>query len=147
MWIYCNINFKWNYKFFAQVENGAQILDVNMDEGLLDSHAAMYRFLNLVSTEPDICKVSIIHLYSCVHHFNQVCYTVPHSHWESIHWENNFVLFVWAELSTFMVLWILRAFKNLSFQLRLASFILCQYYSYTFLKIYLRTIFFSKDHL
>lgn len=43
----------------TQVENGAQILDVNMDEGLLDSHAAMYRFLNLVSTEPDICKVPV----------------------------------------------------------------------------------------
>lgn len=42
-----------------QVENGAQILDVNMDEGLLDGKAAMTRFLNLVATEPDICKVPI----------------------------------------------------------------------------------------
>ncbi|KAK7077289.1 hypothetical protein SK128_014227 [Halocaridina rubra] len=43
----------------TQVENGAQILDVNMDEGLLDGVAAMTRFLNLVATEPDICKVPI----------------------------------------------------------------------------------------
>ncbi|KAG0720022.1 Methionine synthase [Chionoecetes opilio] len=38
------------------VENGAQILDVNMDEGLLDGQAAMHRFLNLISSEPDICR-------------------------------------------------------------------------------------------
>lgn len=43
----------------TQVENGAQILDVNMDEGLLDGKAAMTRFLNLITTEPDICKVPI----------------------------------------------------------------------------------------
>ncbi|KAK3879260.1 hypothetical protein Pcinc_016153, partial [Petrolisthes cinctipes] len=43
----------------TQVENGAQVLDVNMDEGLLDGKAAMTRFLNLVATEPDICKVPI----------------------------------------------------------------------------------------
>jgi 5-methyltetrahydrofolate--homocysteine methyltransferase len=41
-----------------QVEGGAQILDVNMDEGLLDSHAAMVEFLNLVMSEPDIAKVA-----------------------------------------------------------------------------------------
>ncbi|XP_042865202.1 methionine synthase-like isoform X2 [Penaeus japonicus] len=41
----------------AQVENGAQVLDINMDEGLLDGKAAMSRFLNLIATEPDICKV------------------------------------------------------------------------------------------
>lgn len=40
-----------------QVENGAQILDVNMDEGLLDGKAAMTRFLNLVATEPEAAKV------------------------------------------------------------------------------------------
>lgn len=47
-------------KYFAwpQVENGAQVLDINMDEGLLDGKAAMSRFLNLIATEPDICKVS-----------------------------------------------------------------------------------------
>src|SRR6185436_9574721 len=38
----------------SQVENGAQILDVNMDEGLLDSEKAMTTFLNLIATEPDI---------------------------------------------------------------------------------------------
>jgi len=41
-----------------QVENGAQILDVNMDEGMLDSKDAMTKFINLISSEPDIAKVS-----------------------------------------------------------------------------------------
>ena len=40
-----------------QVEGGAQIIDVNMDEGMLDSAAAMTRFLNLIAAEPDIAKV------------------------------------------------------------------------------------------
>jgi 5-methyltetrahydrofolate--homocysteine methyltransferase len=40
-----------------QVENGAQIIDVNMDEGMLDSQAAMQRFLNLAAAEPDIARV------------------------------------------------------------------------------------------
>jgi 5-methyltetrahydrofolate--homocysteine methyltransferase len=40
-----------------QVENGAQIIDVNMDEGMLDSRAAMVRFLNLLAAEPDISRV------------------------------------------------------------------------------------------
>jgi len=43
-----------------QVANGAQILDVNMDEGLLDSEAAMVTFLNLVAAEPDIARVPIM---------------------------------------------------------------------------------------
>jgi 5-methyltetrahydrofolate--homocysteine methyltransferase len=43
-----------------QVENGAQILDVNMDEGLLDSEKAMVTFLNLVAAEPDIARVPIM---------------------------------------------------------------------------------------
>lgn len=43
-----------------QVENGAQIIDINMDEGMLDSEAAMVRFLNLVAAEPDICRVPIM---------------------------------------------------------------------------------------
>lgn len=43
-----------------QVENGAQIIDVNMDEGMLDSEAAMVRFLNLVATEPDIARVPVM---------------------------------------------------------------------------------------
>ena len=38
-----------------QVEGGAQIVDVNMDEGMLDSKAAMEKFLRLVASEPDIC--------------------------------------------------------------------------------------------
>jgi len=44
----------------SQVENGAQIIDVNMDEGLLDSEAAMTRFLNLIAAEPDIAKVPVM---------------------------------------------------------------------------------------
>ncbi len=43
-----------------QVENGAQIIDVNMDEGMLDSRAAMERFLRLVATEPDIARVPVM---------------------------------------------------------------------------------------
>jgi 5-methyltetrahydrofolate--homocysteine methyltransferase len=43
-----------------QVENGAQIIDVNMDEGLLDSEAAMVTFLNLVAAEPDISRVPVM---------------------------------------------------------------------------------------
>ena len=43
-----------------QVENGAQVIDVNMDEGLLDSEAAMRTFLNLVAAEPDIARVPIM---------------------------------------------------------------------------------------
>jgi 5-methyltetrahydrofolate--homocysteine methyltransferase len=43
-----------------QVENGAQIIDVNMDEGLLDAEAAMVRFLNLIAAEPDIARVPIM---------------------------------------------------------------------------------------
>ena len=43
-----------------QVENGAQILDVNMDEGLIDSEAAMVRFLNLIASEPDIARIPVM---------------------------------------------------------------------------------------
>src|SRR5262245_39238451 len=43
-----------------QVENGAQIIDVNMDEGLLDSEKAMVTFLNLVASEPDIARVPVM---------------------------------------------------------------------------------------
>ena len=43
-----------------QVENGAQMIDVNMDEGMLDSRAAMSRFLSLVVSEPDICRVPVM---------------------------------------------------------------------------------------
>jgi 5-methyltetrahydrofolate--homocysteine methyltransferase len=44
----------------SQVENGAQIIDVNMDEGMLDSKAAMVRFLNLMASEPDISRVPVM---------------------------------------------------------------------------------------
>ena len=44
----------------TQVENGAQIVDVNMDEGMLDGEAAMVRFLQLAATEPDIAKVPLM---------------------------------------------------------------------------------------
>jgi 5-methyltetrahydrofolate--homocysteine methyltransferase len=43
-----------------QVENGAQIIDVNMDEGMLDSKAAMVKYLNLIASEPDISRVPIM---------------------------------------------------------------------------------------
>ena len=43
-----------------QVENGAQIIDINMDEGMLDSKAAMVRFLNLIAAEPDIARVPVM---------------------------------------------------------------------------------------
>jgi 5-methyltetrahydrofolate--homocysteine methyltransferase len=43
-----------------QVENGAQIIDINMDDGLIDGKAAMVRFLNLIAAEPDIARVPIM---------------------------------------------------------------------------------------
>ena len=43
-----------------QVENGAQVIDVCMDEGMIDGVAAMTRFLNLIGSEPDICKVPLM---------------------------------------------------------------------------------------
>jgi 5-methyltetrahydrofolate--homocysteine methyltransferase len=43
-----------------QVENGAQVLDINMDEGMLDAEKAMVRFLNLIAGEPDIARVPIM---------------------------------------------------------------------------------------
>ena len=43
-----------------QVANGAQILDVNMDEGLIDSEKAMTRFLNLIAAEPDIARIPVM---------------------------------------------------------------------------------------
>ncbi|GAA4651491.1 methionine synthase [Kistimonas scapharcae] len=44
----------------TQVENGAQVIDINMDEGMLDSLQAMVRFLNLIASEPDISRVPIM---------------------------------------------------------------------------------------
>jgi 5-methyltetrahydrofolate--homocysteine methyltransferase len=43
-----------------QMENGAQVIDVCMDEGMIDGVAAMVRFLNLIASEPDICKVPVM---------------------------------------------------------------------------------------
>ncbi len=43
-----------------QVENGAQVIDINMDEAMLDSKAAMVRFLNLIASEPDISRLPIM---------------------------------------------------------------------------------------
>jgi 5-methyltetrahydrofolate--homocysteine methyltransferase len=43
-----------------QVASGAQVIDINMDEGMLDSEAAMVRFLNLVAAEPDVARVPIM---------------------------------------------------------------------------------------
>ncbi len=43
-----------------QVENGAQLIDVNMDEGMLDSEKAMVHFLNLIASEPDIARVPVV---------------------------------------------------------------------------------------
>jgi len=44
----------------AQVEDGAQVIDINMDEGMLDAHAAIVKFLNLIASEPDISRVPIM---------------------------------------------------------------------------------------
>lgn len=43
-----------------QVENGAQVIDINMDDGMLDAQAAMVRFLNLIAAEPDISRVPVM---------------------------------------------------------------------------------------
>src|SRR6266853_2086022 len=43
-----------------QVENGAQVIDINMDEGMLDGAAAMTKFLNYIMTEPEIAKVPVM---------------------------------------------------------------------------------------
>src|SRR6185436_4597952 len=43
-----------------QVENGAQVIDINMDEAMLDSQAAMVKFLNLIASEPDIARVPVM---------------------------------------------------------------------------------------
>src|SRR5690606_22487739 len=43
-----------------QVEGGAQIIDINMDEGMLDGKEAMVKFLNLIAAEPDIARVPIM---------------------------------------------------------------------------------------
>lgn len=49
----------------TQIEHGAQVLDINMDEGMLDGPATMRRFVNLIASEPEISKV--LNLISNVH--------------------------------------------------------------------------------
>ena len=44
----------------SQIEKGAQIIDINFDEGMLDGEACMERFLNLIASEPDLCRVPIM---------------------------------------------------------------------------------------
>lgn len=44
-----------------QVENGAQVLDINMDEGMMDGVACMTKFINLIASEPEISKVQKIY--------------------------------------------------------------------------------------
>ena len=44
----------------SQIEKGAQVIDINFDEGMLDGEACMERFLNLVASEPDLCRVPIM---------------------------------------------------------------------------------------
>ena len=51
-----------------QVENGAQVLDVNMDEGMLDAKHAMPKFLKLVASEPDVAKVRANQMLNPVAH-------------------------------------------------------------------------------
>ena len=50
-----------------QVELGAQVLDINMDEGMLDGKSAMAKFVNYIASEPDISRVSLLELwfYNC----------------------------------------------------------------------------------
>ena len=43
-----------------QVDGGAQIIDINFDDGLIDGKESMVRFLNLIAAEPDICRVPIM---------------------------------------------------------------------------------------
>ncbi|MBL4604506.1 MAG: dihydropteroate synthase, partial [Flavobacteriaceae bacterium] len=43
-----------------QVDGGAQIIDINMDDGLIDGKESMVRFLNLIAAEPDICRVPVM---------------------------------------------------------------------------------------
>src|SRR5439155_2886150 len=43
-----------------QVQGGANLLDVNMDEGMIDSEAAMTRFLNLIGSEPEIARIAVV---------------------------------------------------------------------------------------
>ena len=44
----------------VQVENGAQLLDVNFDDGMLDGQDCMRKFCNLIATEPEIAKIPVV---------------------------------------------------------------------------------------
>lgn len=46
-----------------QVENGAQVLDINMDEGMLDGVTAMTTFVNLITSEPEVSKVNSLFVF------------------------------------------------------------------------------------
>ena len=49
-----------SFEALQQVENGAQIIDINMDDGLIDGEESMIHFLNLIASEPEISKVPIM---------------------------------------------------------------------------------------
>jgi len=49
----------WRRRRHAQVENGAQVIDINMDDGMLNGVEAMTHFCNLIASEPDVCKVPL----------------------------------------------------------------------------------------
>ena len=58
-----------------QVANGAQIIDVNMDEGMLDSEQAMQTFLNLIASEPDVARLT---------HNDRLIQMVRHRDWAAL---------------------------------------------------------------
>ena len=59
----------------SQVENGAQILDINMDDGLLDGVECMTLFCNLIASEPDISKVKyLMNIKLYMKMFSYICY-------------------------------------------------------------------------
>lgn len=63
----------------AQVEMGAQVLDINMDEGMLDGPAAMARFCNFIASEPDVARVGISYLNSTFFaHYRTILTTEVH---------------------------------------------------------------------
>src|SRR3546814_15378452 len=67
-----------------QVENGAQVIDVNMDEGLLDSVEAMTIFLKLIAAEPDIARVPVM-IRSEERRVGKECGSTCSSRWSPSH--------------------------------------------------------------
>lgn len=57
-----------------QVEMGAQVLDVNMDEGMLDGKSAMAKFLNYIASEPDISKVIFHYFAGVLYMYDTECF-------------------------------------------------------------------------